>query len=165
MRVLFVLSALLAVLPVTGQNVMQQEKVLNYGPTPTHLFNDAFKSVKDMEKVFIPGGDWFPYPAYNDRTKWKKMTASFESQIRKAADKYLNYEWKLQKPSEYLEYEKTGNRKLSLPEEHNRQALIALTLGELMDGTGKYMSKLADGIWFMTAAMKLKDTYSLEEKL
>ena len=150
MKVLLVLSALLVFLPVSGQNVVQQENELNYGPTPTHLFNDAFKAVKDKETVFIPGGDWFPYPAYNDRAKWKKMTAPFENQIRKAADKYLNYEWKLQKPSEYLEYEKTGNRKLSLPEEHNRQALIALTLGELMDGTGKYMSKLADGIWFMS---------------
>lgn len=115
----------------------------------THVFEQAFDSVKDQKAVFKPGGEWFPYPAYTDRESWDRMTEPFKAQIFKAADKYLNFDWELFKPSDYLKYEKTGDRKLALPEEHNRQAIIALTLGELADGTGKYLGKLVDGLWFM----------------
>lgn len=115
----------------------------------SHIFEEAFDSVPDKENVFRPGGEWFPYPAYSDREAWERLAEPFARQIFKVADKYLNYEWELFKPSDYLEYEKTGNRKLALPEEHNRQAIIALTLGELADGSGKYLAKLADGLWFM----------------
>lgn len=118
--------------------------------TESHLFNDAFHAVPDKESVFVPGGDWFPYPAYSDRKAWDKLTEPYAKQIRTTADKYLNYNWEPTRPSDCLKYEKTRNRKLSLAEEHNRQAIIALTMGELADGSGKYLSKIADGVWFMS---------------
>lgn len=120
-----------------------------FSKAQTHLFEDAFDSVPEKQSVFKPGGDWFPYPAYSDRSAWDRLTEPFKSQIFKVADKYLDYKWELFKASDYLEYEKTGDRKLALPEEHNRQAIIALTIAELADGNGKYLGKLVDGLWFM----------------
>lgn len=116
----------------------------------SHLFEDAFNSVKNKSEVFKPGGEWFPYPAYEDRAAWDKLCGPFRDEIYKKAEKYLNYDWELFRATAYLEYEKTGNRKLALCEEHNREAIIALTLAELCDGSGKYIPQLIDGLWYMS---------------
>lgn len=115
-----------------------------------HLFEDAYNSVKNKRDVFKTGGEWFPYPAYEDREAWDKLCEPFKESIYKKAEKYLNYNWELFRATAYLEYEKTGDRKLALCEEHNREAIIALTLAELCEGNGTYIPQLIDGLWYMS---------------
>lgn len=115
-----------------------------------HLFENAYNRVQDKKAVVKPGGAWFPYPAYEDRAAWDKLSASFKDVILKKADTFLDYNWEILRATAYLEYEKTGNRKLALCEEHNREAIIALTLGELCEGKGRYIPQLIDGLWYMS---------------
>ena len=117
---------------------------------PWTPFHDAYASIPDKETVFRPGGAWFPYPAYSDRAAWEELTRPFRGQILRRAEKYLDYTWEEQRASSYLKYEKTGDRKLAFPEENNRMALIALTLGELAEGKGRFLLQLADGLWFLS---------------
>ena len=112
-------------------------------------FHDAYAAIPDKAAVFRPGGDWFPYPAYRDREAWDRLTGPFREQILKRGKQYLHFNWELQRASAYLEYEKTGDRKLALPEENNRKALIALTLAELCEGKGRFLPDLTDGLWFL----------------
>ena len=118
-----------------------------FAQQPRHLLQKAWAAIDPATLDFAKA---CPYPAYSDRAAWEKLSAPFRSNVILRGEKYLNFNWELQRASAYLKYEKTGDRKLALPEEHNREALIALTLAELCEGKGRFLMQLADGLWFLS---------------
>ncbi len=114
------------------------------------MIEDALAGAGELSEVFRTGAEWVPYPAYSDREAWKKLAGKRAGYILKMASKYDNYEWHPIPASTYLEYEKTGNRTLMKYEGRNRQCLNALVLAELVEGEGRYLSKIADFMWLET---------------
>ena len=112
-----------------------------------HIFEDAFNAAAS-EGVFQTGAKWLPYPAYSDREAWEKLGEDFKEQIISRGEKSLEHEWKLRMASTYLEYEKTGNRALmgEIPTTH----IIALTAAELVEGKGRFLLHLLDGLWMLS---------------
>lgn len=112
-----------------------------------HIFEDAFNAAAS-EGVFQTGAKWLPYPAYSDREAWENLSADFKEQIISMGEKSLEYEWKLRMASTYLEYEKTGNRDLmgEIPTGH----IVALTAAELVEGKGRFLLHLVDGLWMLS---------------
>ncbi|MBQ9549036.1 MAG: heparinase II/III family protein [Bacteroidales bacterium] len=113
-----------------------------------HLFKNAYDAIPDKASVFRPGGDWFPYPAYEDRAAWEQLTAPFRDQIIKRGEKALKHQWKIIRATTFLEYEQTKNRKLMADDLANRQALGDLTLAELAEGKGRFVQHLVDGLFY-----------------
>ena len=130
--IVFVVTMLLAVTSA-GQASVQR-----------HIFEDAFNAAA-AEGVFQTGAKWLPYLAYSDREAWEKIGEDFKEQIIKRGEQSLKYEWKLRMASTYLEYEKTGNRALmgEIPTGH----IVALTAAELVEGKGRFLLHLLDGLW------------------
>ncbi len=94
------------------------------------------------------GGDWFPYPEYKDREGWARIFGADAGRLAAQGEKYLRYEWKLVPATAYLEYERTGERKImENPFDANRKALNTLILAELAEGKGRFMDQIADGLW------------------
>ena len=94
------------------------------------------------------GGDWFPYPDYDDREGWSRLLGDGAARIVSEGEKYLDYEWKVIPATAYLEYERSGNRKImENPMESNRKALNTLILAELAEGQGRFIDQLANGLW------------------
>lgn len=94
------------------------------------------------------GGGWFPYPGYGDRAAWQKIFAQDAGRIISLGEGYLGYEWKIIPATAYLEYERSGNRKvMEDPLEANRKALNTLILAELAEGEGRFIDQIADGLW------------------
>jgi hypothetical protein len=59
-----------------------------------------------------------------------------------AGEKLLDYKWQLIPATAYLEYERTGNRKImEVPYDANRQALNTLMLAELAEGKGRFIDQ------------------------
>lgn len=113
-----------------------------------HIFEDAFNAAL-AQGVFKTGADWVPYPAYSDRDAWEKLGKDYKDALVRHGEEALNHVWKPTLASTYLEYEKTGNRKLM--EEHNeaRSAITALAVAELLEGKGRFLSHLLDGLWMV----------------
>ena len=110
------------------------------------LFEDRYNALPDKTHVVEVGGDWFPYPAYSDRAGWDKLLGKYKADAIKAAEKFLDYKWQPLTATSYLEFEQTGDRKLMEPETRNRYAMVTLMLGELAEGEGRFIPKLATPI-------------------
>lgn len=94
------------------------------------------------------GGDWFPYPDYNDRAAWDSLFARDAGRVIAQGEQLLDYEWKIIPATAYLEYERSGNRKImENPLDANRVALNKLILAELAEGKGRFIDQIADGLW------------------
>lgn len=94
------------------------------------------------------GGDWFPYPDYDDRDGWARIFGNDTGRIIAQGEKLLDYRWQIIPASAYLEYERSGDRKImETPIDENRTALNRLLLAELAEGKGRFTDQLVDGLW------------------
>lgn len=100
------------------------------------------------ENLVKAGGDWFPYPAYEDRDGWSRLFGEDSVRIVAEGERLLSYEWKVIPATAYLEYERSGERKImENPLEANRKALNTLIMAELAEGRGRFMDQIANGLW------------------
>jgi len=103
-----------------------------------------------VAESFKVGSDWYPYPAYSDRDAWDKlMTKDMKKAYIKKAKKYLGYKWQHIPASTYIALNTTGDKQaMRKIEAKNREAIIALMMGELAEGKGQFLMDIADGLWF-----------------
>ena len=111
------------------------------------LINQAYRANAD---AFVAGADWMPYPKYSDRAAWDMLMSPEEKNffIEKGEAK-LKYAFRPIPASTFLCLYTTGDkqemRKIELA---NRQAFIDLVMAELAEGKGRFLSQIADGLWF-----------------
>ena len=113
------------------------------------LFEDRLAGVKDTGSVFKVGGEWFPFPAYEDRDAWEELSKDCKPAVLKKAEAALHNPWQPIPPSVYLEFEKTGNRGLMKNESNNFLYLNALICGELVEGRGRFLKEIMDRCYLM----------------
>ena len=70
-------------------------------------------------------GAWVPYPAYSDREGWNSLLNDEDRQtLINAGEKMLDYKWQVIRATDYLEYERSGERNIMQnPYEANRKAI------------------------------------------
>ena len=106
---------------------------------PKQLLQKTFNEVK-ADNPFKCGTDWVRYPAYEDRQAWEELLGSHAGRLIKEGEKYLNFEWHMIKATQYLAFERTGERQImEVPFHENRVALNALMLAELAEGKGRFV--------------------------
>lgn len=92
---------------------------------------------------------WVPYPNYADRSAWDKLTKGFKHALIQKGEEALKYEWKVVKATDYIEYEKSGSRKImEVPYNANNASLYNLVLAELAEGKGRFINQIINGVWF-----------------
>ena len=75
-----------------------------------------------LKNVLVMNQKWVPYPAYTDRAAWDSLMGPNKQRLIQAGEKLLNYKWQLIPATAYIEYERSGNRKIMEPKQ---QALAA----------------------------------------
>jgi len=112
---------------------------------------DLLQKKANLEAVkssLIMNQKWVSYPKYNDRKAWDDLTSGVKEEIIRKGEAALKYEWKVVKASDYLEFERSGNRDIMQnPLNANLTALSNLVLAELAEGKGRFMDQIANGIW------------------
>lgn len=107
------------------------------------------KEYAQTGNVFLMEGQGLPYPAYSDREAWEKIAGAAAPALVRKGEELLGYEWKNIPLSAYLEYERTGERYvMQAPFESNRRALNALIVAELVEGRGRFIDQIANGVWY-----------------
>jgi len=87
-----------------------------------------------------------PFPIYSD-AKWKAIDTEISSKWIKAAETYLNYEWPAMTADMYFNLGKTGILKPHWDRfRERRSGLGMLALAECMEGGGRFMNQIINGI-------------------
>ena len=76
---------------------------------------DLLQKEADFEKVksaLIMEQKWVPYPDYSDRAGWDKLLGDYKEKYIRKGESYLDYEWKVVKATDYLEFGRSGDRRL-----------------------------------------------------
>lgn len=110
------------------------------------LQNEA--TIAHLKEVLLLNQSWVSYPDYTDRAGWDKLLASHKNEFIKAGEKQLNYNWRVVKATDYLEFERSGNRNIMQdPFGDNNGAIAALMMAELAEGKGRFIDQLINGVF------------------
>ena len=121
--------------------------------TPVHAYveRDLLQqaaNVEKLESVLILNQEWVTYPLYTDRVGWDQFLGDYKNEYIKRGEKWLDYEWKVVKATDYIEYERSGNRRIMEdPFGSNNTALADLLMAELAEGKGRFIDQLINGVY------------------
>ena len=130
-------KALLVLLLLTANMVFAQKDLLQTAANKAALALSLVQS-----------DQWIKYPAYADRLAWDQYAGVNRPTIIKEGERYLQYDWKVVKATDYLAFERTGSRTaMENPFGSNNTALANLVLAELVEGKGRFLDQIINGVW------------------
>ena len=130
-------KALLVLLLLTANMVFAQKDLLQTAANKAALASSLVQS-----------DQWIKYPAYADRLAWDQYAGVNRPTIIKEGERYLQYDWKVVKATDYLAFERTGSRTaMENPFGSNNTALANLVLAELVEGKGRFLDQIINGVW------------------
>lgn len=102
----------------------------------------------DLSEMLVPGRKWVTLPAYTDRAGWDALLGNDKAEYIRRGEALLDYEWPRVKATDYLEYERSGNRKImETPLDANNVAMADLLMAELAEGKGRFIDQLINGVY------------------
>lgn len=123
--------------------------------TATHLHayeeRNLLQKEADFEKVksaLLMEQKWVPYPDYSDRAGWDKFLGDYKDEYIRKGESFLDYEWKVVKATDYLEFGRSGNRTImENPFNKNNRALGSLFMAEMAEGKGRFVDQIINGVF------------------
>jgi hypothetical protein len=101
-----------------------------------------------LQRHLLPAGAWRPYPKAGDRDGWRAVPADVAQAITQRADGWLETEWPQLPARLFLEFKENGNRtRYEQRYFERRNRLAGLVLAECVQGQGRYLRAIADGVW------------------
>lgn len=103
---------------------------------------------ESLAECLVLNQEWVQYPSYKDREGWSRFLGEYKDEIIKNGESLLGYTWKVVKATDYLEFERSGNREImERPFDDNNQAIVRLMLAELAEGRGRFIDQLINGVF------------------
>jgi hypothetical protein len=129
---------ILAIVACSGFAAAQQKRSLLTGP-----YDPA-----SLKQWMVPAAEWHPFPRAVERTEWLALPAGLRSATIQKAEGFLGADWIVPRATLFLDYTRTGNRERYQSVSYGRrERLAALVLAECMEGKGRFIDDIADGIW------------------
>lgn len=91
---------------------------------------------------------WHPFPRWDERGVWEALPAEVRAQTIAHAERHLGRSWPELPATLFLEFRRNGNRsRYEAPHHQRRSALAQLVLGECLEGQGRFLDDIVNGIW------------------
>lgn len=113
---------------------------------PRNILLTELKEI-DLTRDLILDHSWIGIPDYSDRQFWKGLPSKIREDYISGAEDYLDYGWPVVKATDYLEIIRSGDR-LQEVYAGPRSALAALVMGELVEGNGRFLDQIINGVWY-----------------
>lgn len=98
----------------------------------------------------IPRADWRPYPTLADRAAWEGLPASVREAYLAQGEVLQKEEWPTLLAARYMDFARDGNRsRYEEPCFRRRSMLAGLVVAECMEGRGRFLDDLVNGIWLI----------------
>ncbi len=95
--------------------------------------------IKEFTEIGLPG--------YGHREFWDKLPENLRTQYIQEGEAQLDYNWPVVKATDYLEIIRSGDRRQSVYAAP-RAALMGLVMGELIEGEGRFLDQIVNGVWY-----------------
>lgn len=117
--------------------------------TERNMLQKIVGSEEQLKDLLMMNQSWVPYPAYSDRAGWDAMLGDEnKAALIRQGEELLDYEWKLVRATDYMEFERTGDRYVMQDRlNRNRSAINSLMLAELAEGKGRFIDQLINGVY------------------
>jgi hypothetical protein len=103
---------------------------------------------ESLQKSLADRARWKPYPAAADRDAWNALAAEHRDAVIKEGEGFLGKPYEALAATLFLEYARNGNRSRWESVQFGRRAHLRTTvLAECMEGKGRFLDDIADGIW------------------
>ncbi len=103
---------------------------------------------KTIARMITPRSEWHPFPNASDRSAWTSLPEELRKTYIRRGERSLEFEWPNLPASVYLEYDRNGNRSnYQNIVNRRRRALMSLVLAECMEGEGRFLEQIANGVW------------------
>ena len=114
--------------------------------TPRNILCQKSREI-DLEGKIALNDSWVYFPSCSDRSFWSEIPKYLRSGYIEKAEKYLSYDWPSVKATDYLEFIRSGDRRQEIFGSP-KNALISLIMGELIEGEGRFLDQIINGVWF-----------------
>jgi len=105
-------------------------------------------ALEDLPKLIVPRADYHPHPTIEDRTAWRGLPAPVRAAHLDRAEAYLGFDYPSLPATLFLQYSRMGNRRnYERPHFERRGALEMLVVAECIEGEGRFLDDIANGIW------------------
>ena len=105
-------------------------------------------TLQHVEEALVMDRKWVPYPSYENRTGWDKFVGEYKTEFIRKGEKLLDYKWQTVTATDYMEFERSGNRRIMEdPFGSNNTAIADLLMAELAEGKGRFIDQLINGVF------------------
>lgn len=105
-------------------------------------------SKDELKEILVPKQEWVKLPAYTDREGWDNLLGDYKDEYIRRGERALSHNWRWVKATDYLEFYRSGNRKIMEdPLNANNNAVADLLLAELAEGKGRFIDQLINGVY------------------
>jgi len=105
-------------------------------------------SYPELQDQLLNREGWKPYPNYDDREAWEQISDEVKQQYIVAAEADVNEPWEILPATVFMEFAENGNRSNYQAIRNNRRsALRNWVLAECMEGNGRFMDAIVNGVW------------------
>jgi hypothetical protein len=122
---------------------------VNLPEKPKDLFASTF-TPEMLSRTLISAKDWHPYPKAAEREAWQQVPKEFADALIARAEKATGAPWESFPATIFMEYKTSGNRSHFESYYFRRRVrLTDLVLGECVEGKGRFLDELVNGIWLV----------------
>lgn len=102
----------------------------------------------EIKEILVTDQKWVDLPDYSDRAGWDALLGENKELFIKRGERALKHDWPRVKATDYLEFYRSGDRKImENPLNANNRAVADLLLAELAEGKGRFIDQLINGVY------------------
>lgn len=105
-------------------------------------------NAEKVTRLLLPGSEWRPYPKATQRSPWQQLPQAARERRIHAGEGRLDFAWPTLPATVLLDFARNGDRarfeQLSFA---RRRAFVDLVLAECVEGEGRFVDAIIDGIW------------------
>ncbi len=114
---------------------------------PRAILSSAFPAAK-LDQVLLSREQWKPFPTATERAPWETLPDDVREAAVAAGEKHLGRTWEPLPATLFLEFKRIGNRSnFERVRGRRREQLRELTLAECVEGKGRFLDEIVNGIW------------------
>lgn len=118
-----------------------------FGQKQANLISGKY-SETILKQIIMSKEDWHPYPTASEHEQWQQLPEKIKTAHIRQAEKHFHCDWVTPKASVFLEFSRTGNRsRYQNISFGRRQKLAELVIGECIEGKGRFLDDIVNGIW------------------